>query len=154
MNQAIWLKGHLKREGPFFHSSEHGNPNRTAQPVDDWKQDHKQRDASQQIGSRMRKHAKLHPPPCIETHQGHEQCDPKRHGQRVAHVSSAKVKARLSLKILAARRTGRVHLGCVLEVVGIAVHEQITLPTLGTTVAQDPLEFGHAQMCRISLNSR
>ena len=21
MNQAIWLKGHLKREGPFFHAS-------------------------------------------------------------------------------------------------------------------------------------
>ena len=21
MNQAIWLKGHLKREGPFFHVS-------------------------------------------------------------------------------------------------------------------------------------
>jgi|GEM_PF-767584 hypothetical protein len=25
MNQAIWLKGHLKREGPFFHASDFVN---------------------------------------------------------------------------------------------------------------------------------
>ena len=63
MNQAIWLKGHLKREGPFFHSSKHGNPNRTTEAVDEWQQDHQQGDARRQIGPWMREHAKLHPPP-------------------------------------------------------------------------------------------
>ena len=153
MNQAIWLKGHLKREGPFFHSREHGNPDRTAQPVDHWKQDHQQGDASQQIGSWMCEHAKLDPPPGVKTLQGHKKCDPKRHGQRVTHVSSTKVESRLLLKILSTRRTGGMHFGGVPEVVGIPMNKQMTLPTLGAAVAQNPLEFGHAQMCLISLNS-
>lgn len=44
-----------------------------------------------------------------------------------------------------------MHGGRVTEVVCIGVHEEITLSTFGTTVAQNPIQFGHGQMCFFSV---